>query len=63
MPKKVQLAEHFSTLELKDRYRKSKDSVESRRWHLRWKVSLGWQLKNSASAVGIILNPVVKGYL
>ncbi|MDV3001411.1 MAG: hypothetical protein N5P05_003017 [Chroococcopsis gigantea SAG 12.99] len=31
MPKKVQLAEHFSTSELKNKYQKSKDSVESRR--------------------------------
>jgi molybdenum-dependent DNA-binding transcriptional regulator ModE len=27
--------------------------VEGRRWHLLWKVSLGWSLKNSALAVGI----------
>ena len=26
--------------------------VESRRWHLLWKVSLGWTVKNSAIAVG-----------
>ena len=38
---------------IRDRYLKSQDSVESRRWHLLWKISLGWSIKNSAIAVGI----------
>lgn len=53
MPKKAYLAPHLSPNELKQKYLKSQDSVESRRWHLLWKVSLGWTLKNSAVAVGI----------
>ena len=53
MPKKAYLAPHFSSNELKQKYLKSQDSVESRRWHLLWKVSLGWTLKDSAVAVGI----------
>ncbi|MDY7024450.1 MAG: IS630 family transposase [Cyanobacteria bacterium J06592_8] len=53
MPKKATLAKHYSSLELKQKYLKSKDKVESRRWHLLWKVSLGWTIKNSAIAVGI----------
>ena len=53
MPKKAYLASYFSSHELQQNYFKSKDRVESRRWHLIWKVSLGWTLKNSALAVGI----------
>ena len=53
MPKKAYLVEHYDSNELKQKYLKSKDPVESRRWHLLWKVSLGWTIKNSANAVGI----------
>jgi transposase len=53
MPKQAYLANHYSSDELKQKYIKSQDSVESRRWHLLWKVSLGWTIKNSALAVGI----------
>ena len=52
MPKTAYLAEHFSSSELKEKYLKSQNSVEMRRWHLLWKISLGWTIKNSASAVG-----------
>jgi hypothetical protein len=47
MPKKAYIPTHFSSDELK------KDPVESRRWHLLWKVSQGWTVKNTALAVGI----------
>ena len=53
MPKKAYLAPHLSTLELKNRYRQSKNPMESRRWHLLWKIAQGWTIKNSALAVGI----------
>ena len=53
MPKKAYLAPYLSSHELKRKYLKSQDSVESRRWHLLWKLSQGWTLKNSAIAVGI----------
>ncbi|MBD6615433.1 IS630 family transposase [Komarekiella sp. 'clone 1'] len=53
MPKKAYLANHFNSDELKQKYLKSQDAVESRRWHLLWKVSLNWSIKNSALAVGI----------
>lgn len=53
MPRKAYLANHFNSHELKQRYLKSKDPVESRRWGLLWKVSLGWTIKNSALAIGI----------
>ncbi len=56
MPKKAYLEKHHSSEELKKKYLNSKDSVESRRWHLLWKLSLGWTLKNSAVAVGISYN-------
>ena len=53
MPKKAYLAEHLSSEELKDRYRSSQDSVETRRWHLLGQISLGWTIKNAAVAVGL----------
>jgi len=53
MPKKVELVPHLSEAELKNRYRKAKDMVEARPWHLLWKVALGWTAKNSALAVGL----------
>ncbi len=53
MSRKPSLAQYLSSEELKKRYRQSRDPVEARRWHLLWKVSLGWSIKNSAVAVGI----------
>ncbi len=53
MPKKLELIPHLSSEELQDRYRKAKDPVEVRRWHLLWKVSQGWSCKDSAWAVGL----------
>lgn len=53
MPKKAYLASHLSSKELKKRYQKSKNPIESRRWHLLWKIAQGWTIKNSAIAVGI----------
>ncbi|MGK7926948.1 MAG: helix-turn-helix domain-containing protein, partial [Spirulina sp.] len=53
MPRKVYLAPHLSTEKLKKKYRTSEDPVESRRWHLLWKISLGWTIKNSAIAIGL----------
>lgn len=50
MPRKASLA---NSEELKHKYRTSQDSVESKRWHLIWKISLGWSIKNSAIAIGI----------
>ena len=53
MPKKAYLASHITTFELKKRYRQSKNPIESRRWHLLWKIAQGWTIKNSALAVGL----------
>ncbi|MGF1590389.1 MAG: IS630 family transposase [Pleurocapsa sp.] len=53
MPKKAYLTSHLSTFELKKLYQQSKSPIESRRWHLLWKVAQGWTIKNSAVAVGI----------
>jgi transposase len=53
MPKKAHLANHLSVNELKQKYIKSQDSVEARRWHVLWKVALGWTIKSSALAVGL----------
>ncbi|WP_293098588.1 hypothetical protein [Moorena sp. SIOASIH] len=54
MPKKAYLADHLSNGELKKRYRASLDPVEARRWHLLWKISLGWTIKNAA--VPVVIN-------
>ena len=53
MPKKVTLAPHLTLRQIQEHYHKSPDLVESRRWHLLWKVGLGWTIKNSAIAVGL----------
>ena len=53
MPRKINLANHYESQELKEKYRKSKDLVEAKRWHLLWKISLGWTIKKSAMFVGI----------
>ena len=65
MPRKVKIESHFSALELKEKYKKSQDTVESKRWHLIWKIAVGWTIKNSALAVGIsyqYAKKVVKEY-
>ncbi len=53
MPKKAHLASYLSSFQLKKKYLKSHIPVESRRWNLLWKISLGWTIKNSAIAVGL----------
>lgn len=53
MPRKTYLVPHYSPSELKKRYLQNQEPIESRRWHLVWKVSLGWTIKNTATAVGI----------
>jgi transposase len=53
MAKKPYIAPHYTSQELKQKYRNSQDQVETKRWHLLWKISLGWSIKNSAIAVGI----------
>jgi len=53
MPKKAKLENHLNVEELKQKYKISQDTVEARRWHLLWKIALGWTIKNSALAVGI----------
>jgi hypothetical protein len=53
MPKKAYIANHFSAEELKDKYRCCKEPVEARRWHLLWKISSGWTIKDAALAVGL----------
>jgi molybdenum-dependent DNA-binding transcriptional regulator ModE len=53
MPKKAKLENHLNVEGLKQKYKISQDIVEARRWHLLWKIALGWTIKNSALAVGI----------
>ena len=53
MPRKAHIEDHFTAEELEAKYRKSSDPVESRRWHLLWKIRLGWSILNSAVAVGL----------
>ena len=53
MPKQIRLADYLTEDELKQKYRFCRDRVESRRWHLLWKISQSWTIKDSAAAVGI----------
>ncbi len=53
MPKQVKLADYLTEDELKQKYRLACDRIESRRWHLLWKISQSWTIKDSAAAVGI----------
>lgn len=53
MPKKVKLVDYLTEDELRQKYRYCRDRVESRRWHLLWKISQSWTIKDSAAAVGI----------
>ena len=65
MPRQAKLANHLSCAQLKHRYRKSTNPIESRRWHLLWKIALGWTIKSSALAVGIsygYAKKIVKNY-
>ena len=65
MPRQAKLANHLSSAQLKHRYRKNTNPIESRRWHLLWKISMGWTIKNSALAVGLsygYAKKIVKNY-
>lgn len=53
MGRKLELAEHLTSEELKQRYRAATDPVESRRWHLLWLVSEHWYVKDAAEVVGL----------
>lgn len=53
MPKKAEIVEHHSVSELAERYRKSEDPVESRRWHLLWRIASGVTVQGSALIVGL----------
>ncbi len=53
MPRKVTLAPHLTLRQIQENYHNSKDTVESRRWHLLWKVGIGWSIKKSAISVGL----------
>lgn len=41
MPKQAYLASHLSVHELKQKYRTCQEQVETRRWHLLWKIAVG----------------------
>ncbi len=53
MPKKAYIADHLSIGELATRYKKCQDPVESRRWHLLWRVASGLTIQASALIVGV----------
>ncbi|MEO1134928.1 MAG: winged helix-turn-helix domain-containing protein [Cyanobacteria bacterium J06639_1] len=52
MPRKLHLESHFSSEQLKARYRACTDPVESRRWHLLWLVCEQSSLTDAAAVVG-----------
>lgn len=53
MGRKITLVNHLLSEELKTRYQRSTDPVESRRWHLLWLVSQQWYLLDAAASVGV----------
>jgi Transposase and inactivated derivatives len=53
MARTISLANHFTSDELKTRYQRSTDPVESRRWHLLWLVSQQRYLIDAAACVGV----------
>lgn len=53
MPKKAYIADHLSISELATRYKKCQDPVESRRWHLLWRIASGLTIQASALIVGV----------
>ena len=53
MVRKAHLQNDLTSSQLKQKYLQTKEPVESRRWHLLWKIAQGWIIKNSAVAVGI----------
>lgn len=53
MGRTITLANHLQSEELKARYQRSTDPVESRRWHLLWLVSQQWYLLDAAASVGV----------
>lgn len=62
MPRTAYLADCIKQNELKEKYLTSLDSVESRKWHLLWKVSLWWTIKDSNRAVSIDYQYVKKKF-
>ena len=53
MGRKLYIEEHRSAEELKTLYQKSKDPVESRRYHLLWLVKQDYTLVEAAQIVGM----------
>jgi len=53
MPPKAHIEPHLTICELKNRYRKTQDPTESRRWHLLLLIARNWTIKYSAGIVGI----------
>jgi len=65
MARRITLAAHKSESELKRLYQKSRDPIESRRYHLLWLVSQGQALTQAAAVVGLnydYARKVVRGY-
>ncbi|MDB9311982.1 helix-turn-helix domain containing protein [Spirulina sp. CS-785/01] len=38
---------------MREKYQKTDEPVEKRRWQILWKIALGWTVKNTAIAVGV----------
>ncbi|MEM8642334.1 MAG: winged helix-turn-helix domain-containing protein [Cyanobacteria bacterium P01_G01_bin.54] len=53
MARKLHLEPHLSASELEARYKSSKDTVESRRWHLLWLLAQDYQLTEATKIVGL----------
>jgi transposase len=53
MPPKVHLVDHLTLEAIKGRYRRARDPVEVRRWHLLQLVAQQWSIKQAAEIVGL----------
>jgi transposase len=51
--KRIELADHLSTEDLKQRYLAASDATEARRWQVLWLIAQGHSTKEAAAVVGV----------
>jgi transposase len=58
--KRIELAAHLTSDELKARYRTCRDAAEARRWHALWQISLGATITETAALTCLHRNGIRK---
>jgi transposase len=58
--KRIELAAHLTSDELKARYRSCRDANEARRWHVLWQLSLGATITETAALTSLHRNGIRK---